>query len=107
MTRNPATMRQAIESIEELIVLEGQKVNLLHEMKRCLLLLELVPDVPKDGIKRTTVDNRNYGMLNHVRNMTLVVHLVDGSERRFPMLDVDQTLWPAGTIVPKELRPNH
>lgn len=106
MNRDPTTLRKAIDSIDELIVLESQKVETLRKLKQCLLVFELVPDVAQDGVKCTTVEDHNYGGLGIKRicNLTLRVHLKDGSERTFPMTEVDEALWPEGTVLPRKNR---
>jgi hypothetical protein len=83
MPRDPVTMRNAIAQIDELIV------------------LELVPDVPKDGVLRTTVREKWYSYRPSAGNYDFVVILRDGTERLFSLHMVDPALWPPGTRAPR------
>lgn len=99
--RDPAKMRLAIEKIDEMLVLEAKKLDLLRELKRCLLVIELVPDLDHKDVASTSVHDSASSMWNPIKDMTLVVHLKDGGSRKFPLVDVDPALWPEGVKAPK------
>jgi len=88
---------QAADKVGELIVLKQQTIVTLEKLQRAYLLLDLL-GVPlseaKYPIGVSCHEGNTYSSYPW-RGAVLSVRLGDQPRREFPLMDVDQRLWPA------------
>lgn len=93
-------MSDVYQSIDDLIVLCEKKVALLRDLKKALLLADLI-GVPAKEVKgsiRHGVCDLEHRLTRRWKGMVLRV-TYDGVTNDHPLLDVPHDLWPADVLV--------
>ena len=87
-----------LENIDRLIELSEKKIAALRDLKKLMLVADMLGVPPKQftGKVRTAVRfERQYSVMHPWKNHDLVIH-VDGKERLvLPLTDVPLDFWPA------------
>ena len=89
-------VQEAVAAIDDLIVLLHKKIELMGQLKRALLLADLLGMRPNQitGKLRRGVYDVDRRTVQRWRGFVLRV-TYDGKEREFPLKDVHLDLWPA------------
>lgn len=79
--------KEALQLMGELDLLYEERAALHHDLRRSLVLQELVPDVFAHGRAKTRVQG------NPRNELTFVVTLGNGEQRTMPLEEVPVILW--------------
>ena len=92
-------MSDIYKSIDEMVDLLRQKIILMHELKRALMLAELL-DIPVKDVKgsiRHVAFDLDYRPVQRWKGMVLRV-TYDGTTQDFPLAVVPHDFWPAEVL---------
>jgi len=89
-------VQEAVTAIDELVVLLRKKIDLMGQLKRALLLADLMGMKPKEmtGKLRHGAYDLERRSVQRWRGFVLRV-TYDGEARDFPLKDIHLDLWPA------------
>lgn len=86
-------------NIDEMITLLRKKIDLLGELKRALMIADLVGIPPRELKQRITTGVRGTGNVSTYNpkpwlHMIYTVRVGDGAPQEFPLKEVPLALWP-------------
>lgn len=95
--KDPAIIRKAIDTLDELMALEAKQIETQKELKRALLIMLAAPAVDFSGKVRTDIRGRlHYShLMGDTPSKDTTFHVIPeiGEEVIVPLFDVHPDLW--------------